>query len=116
VDDDDTADRYRGRWPRRPDVAAAQRDAVLRLLRGDDLDMASRPLGVAAATLSGWRDALLDGGETSLAPKPTNGEKRESDRLKARLSEISLERDLLEQKIAQVQGNSGPLARRKSRR
>jgi transposase len=69
---------------------------------------------VAGATP--WRDALLDGGETSLATKPTNGEERESDRLKARLSEILLERELLEQKTAQVQGNSGHLARRKSRR
>ena len=30
-----------------------KRDAVLRLLRGEDLDTVSRSLGVAAATLSG---------------------------------------------------------------
>ena len=32
-----------------------KRDAVLRLLRGEDLDLVSRGLGVTAATLSGWR-------------------------------------------------------------
>ena len=67
-----------------------KRDAVLRLLRGEDLDMISRSLGVTAATLSGWRNAFLDGGE-ALATKAPNGEERESDRLKARLGEMLLE-------------------------
>jgi transposase len=93
-----------------------KRDAVLRLLRGEDLDMVSRSLGVTAATLSGWRDAFLDGGEANLATKLADGEERESDRLKARLGEMLLERELLEQKIALLEGNTGPLARRRSRR
>jgi transposase len=33
--------------------------AVLRLLRGEDLEIVSRELGVTAATLTGWRDAFL---------------------------------------------------------
>ena len=37
--------------------------AVLRLLRGEDLETVSRSLGVTAATLSGWRDAFLAAGE-----------------------------------------------------
>lgn len=92
-----------------------KRDAVLRLLRGEDLDTVSRALGIAAATLSGWRDFFLEGGEASLASKPIDGEQRESDRLKARLGEMLLERELLEQKIALLEG-SGPLVRRRSRR
>jgi len=86
-----------------------------RALRGEDLDTVSRALGIAAATLSGWRDAFLEGGEASLASKPIDGEQRESDRLKARLGEMLLERELLEQKIALLEG-SGPLVRRRSRR
>jgi hypothetical protein len=31
--------------------------AVLRLLRGEDLELVSRSLGVKAATLTAWRDA-----------------------------------------------------------
>jgi transposase len=92
-----------------------KRDAVLRLLRGEDLDTVSRALGVTAATLSGWREAFLEGGEASLASKPIDGEERESDRLKARLGEMLLERELLEQKIARLKG-SGPLGRRRLRR
>src|SRR3712207_9518028 len=51
-----------------------KRDAVLRLLRGEDLETVSRALGVTAATLSGWRNAFLAGGEASLATRPTVGE------------------------------------------
>src|SRR3954471_18009238 len=87
-----------------------KRGAVLRLLRGEDLDMVSRALGVTAATLSGWRDVFLDGGEASLATKPTDNEERESDRLQARLGEMLLERELLERKIVFLEGNTGPLA------
>lgn len=50
-----------------------KRDAVLRLLRGEDLDTVSRALGVTAATLSGWRDAFLTAGEASLASRPSGG-------------------------------------------
>jgi transposase len=49
-----------------------KRDAVLRLLRGEDLETVSRSLGVTAATLSGWRDAFLAAGEASLTIRPTD--------------------------------------------
>ena len=45
-----------GRMSRQRKVAA-----VLRLLRGEDLELVSRSLGVTAATLSGWREAFLGG-------------------------------------------------------
>ena len=48
--------------------------AVLRLLRGEDLETISRSLGVTAATLSGWRDAFLAAGEAILTTKPATGE------------------------------------------
>jgi len=40
-----------------------KRDAVLRLLRGEDLEILSRALGVSASTLSGWQDSFLAAGE-----------------------------------------------------
>ena len=91
-----------------------KRDAVLRLLRGEDLEMVSRSLGVAAATLSGWRDAFLAAGGASLASRPAAGEELESERLKAKLGEVLLREELLEAKIAALEG-SRPLARRRSR-
>ena len=93
-----------------------KRDAVLRLLRGEDLESVSRSLGVTAATLSGWRDTFLAAGEASLASRPTDGEALESERLKAKLGEMLLERELLEAKIAALEARGpGPLARRRSR-
>jgi transposase len=93
-----------------------KRDAVLRLLRGEDLETVSRSLGVTAATLNGWRDAFLTAGEASLSTRPTDGEALESGRLKARLGEMLLERELLEAKIALLEARPGPLARRTQRR
>src|SRR6185437_8742682 len=60
-----------------------KRDAVLRPLRGEDLETVSRGLGVTAATLSGWQAAFLAGGEASLATRPAGGEEIESGRLKS---------------------------------
>jgi transposase-like protein len=91
-----------------------KREAVLRLLRGEDLETVSRSLGVTAATLSGWRDAFLTAGEASLASRSADGEALESERLKAQLGEMLLERELLEAKIAALKAGR-PLARRKSK-
>ena len=91
-----------------------KRDAVLRLLRGEDLETLSRALGVTAATLSGWHEAFLAAGEASLATRPTTSEGLESERLKAKLGEMLLERELLEAKIAALEAHR-PLARRRSR-
>jgi len=91
-----------------------KRDAVLRLLRGDDLEIVSRSLGVTAATLTAWRDAFLAAGEASLTSRPAEGEDLESARLKARLGEMLLREELLQAKIAALEGGR-PLARRRSR-
>ena len=92
-----------------------KRDAVLRLLRGEDLELVSRALGVTAATLSGWRDAFLAAGEAGLATRLTDGEALESERLKARLGEMLLGRELLEHKVAALEAGRS-LTRRRSRR
>ena len=78
--------------------------AVLRLLRGEDLETVSRSLGVTAATLTGWRDAFLAAGEAALTTRPATGEELESERLKARLGAALIERDLLDEKIAMPGG------------
>jgi transposase len=88
--------------------------AVLRLLRGEDLDRVSRALGVTAATLSGWREAFLSGGEAALATKPTDTKQIELGRLKAKLGEVMLERELLAEKVAALESGR-PLGRRRPR-
>jgi hypothetical protein len=67
---------------------------------------------VTAATLSGWRDAFLAAGEASLATRPADGEELESERLKARLGQALIERDLLAEKVAALEGGR-PLGRKR---
>ncbi len=88
--------------------------AVLRLLRGEDLETVSRSLGVTAATLTSWRDAFLAAGEAVLASRPGDGEELESQRLKVKLGEVMIERELLHEKIAALEANR-PLVRRRPR-
>jgi len=84
--------------------------AVLRLLRGEDLETVSRELGVTAATLTGWQDAFLAGGEAALMTRAGTGEELESERLKAKLGAALIERDLLHEKIARLEAGR-PFAR-----
>jgi hypothetical protein len=95
--------------------AGRKREAVLRLLRGEDLALVSRELGVAAAELSGWRDALLAGGEVSLKSRPADARDAEIDRLQAKVGELTMATELLEAKIERLEGHR-PLAHRRSRR
>jgi transposase len=99
-----------GRMSRRRKTAA-----VLRLLRGEDLETVSRALGVTAATLPAWRDAFLAAGEAVLATRPGGGERLEAERLKAKLGEALIERDLLLERVAALEAGR-PLARRRPRR
>jgi transposase len=46
--------------------------AVLRLLRGEDLELVSRELGVTAAALTGWRDDFLAAGQAA-PEEPADG-------------------------------------------
>jgi transposase len=74
----------------------------------------SRGRWAPAATLTGWQDTFVAAGEASLATRSTDGEALETERLKAKLGEMLLERELLDAKIAALEANR-PLARRRSR-
>ena len=56
--------------PRRRMSARRKQETVLRLLRGEDLELVSRELGVTAAELSGWRDQLVPGRGRGVAEEP----------------------------------------------
>src|SRR5258707_4835551 len=86
--------------------------AVLRLLRGEDLETVSRELGVTAATLTGWHDAFVAAGEAALTTRPGSAEELESDRLKARLRAALIQRDLLYVKSALLEADR-PFSRRR---
>jgi hypothetical protein len=72
--------------------------AVLRLLRGEDLELVSRELGVTAATLSGWRDDFLAGGQAALKSRPSDDRDDEIHRLRAQVGELTMDNELLLQR------------------
>ena len=100
---------------RRRMSARRKQDAVLRLLRGEDLELVSRELAVTAAELSGWREAFLAAGETSLKSRPADARDAEIGRLKEKVGDLTMVAELLGAKIGHLEARR-PLARRRSRR
>src|SRR5262245_2706799 len=72
--------------------------AVLRLLRGEDLDLISRELGVTAATLATWREDFLAGGQAALKSRPADERDDEIARLRAKVGELTMDNELLLQR------------------
>src|SRR4051794_6860454 len=76
--------------PRRRMSARRKQDAVLRLLRGEDLELLSRQLGVTAAELNGWRGAFLAAGEVALKTRPADARDAEIGRLKEKVGDLTM--------------------------
>ena len=100
----------RGRWSAKRKTAA-----VLRLLRGEDIETLSRELGVTAATLSGWREQFLASGTAGLKARETDVVDEETQRLKSLVADLSMSNELLREKIHRLEAGR-PLAWRRSKR
>jgi transposase len=98
-----------GRWSAKRKVTV-----ILELLRGADLESTSRKYGVTAATLTQWRDRFLAGGELSLKSRQAEVDDEEKRRLKSAVANISVDNELLREKIAQLE-NGRPLVFWKSK-
>src|SRR4051794_18052021 len=98
-----------GRWSSRRKVSV-----ILELLRGADLESTSRKYRVTVATLTQWRDRVLASGETGLHSPEVDVEDDEKRRLKSIVANVSIDNELLREKIARLE-SSRPLALRKSK-
>lgn len=90
---------------------ARKREVVLRLLRGESVELLSRELAVPIFKLEQWRekaDAALDG---ALKEREADAVSIELDAAMKRIGELSMENELLRARIEKP----GPLARRRSR-
>jgi hypothetical protein len=90
-------------------------EVVLRLLRGEALDLLSRELGIPAARLAAWREAFLDAGQEAMKKTPRASHERELGRLRAKLGESTMEIELLRENIGRLE-TKRPLPHRRSRR
>lgn len=89
--------------------------AVSQLLRGEPLELVARELNVTAARLSSWQDYALLGAEAALKERESDDRDDEIARLKGKVGEMTMEIELLRDKIARLEAGD-PLARRRSRR
>lgn len=89
--------------------------AILRLLRGEELDAVSRELGVTAATLAAWRDDFLAGAEANLKSRMPTPQDEEILHLKAKIGDLTMRNELLLERARALEANL-PLALRRSRR
>ena len=87
---------------------------VLELLRGADLEATSRKHRVTIATLTHWRDRFLAGGEAGMKSREVDVDDEENRRLKSVVANLSVDNELLREKIARLEGNR-PLAFWKSK-
>jgi hypothetical protein len=86
--------------------AQRKQEAVLRVLRGEELELVSRELGVTAAALSGWRDSFLSAGAASLKSRPEDDRDRELRAMREKIGEITMANELLEAKIERLEGGT----------
>jgi hypothetical protein len=100
----------RGRFSAKRKMAA-----VIRLLRGEDLDRLSRELRVTAATLSLWREEFMAGGQANLKTRQPTAQDEEILRLKAMIGDLTMRNELLRERSRALEANL-PLAQRRSRR
>jgi len=100
----------RGRWS-----SSRKRDVVLRLLKGEDLDALSRELKVSTARLTQWRDEFLSGGQAALMTREHDHRDEENARLKGKVGELTMEIELLNEKIDLLESGMRPPARRLKR-
>lgn len=93
--------------PRKRCMSARRKhEAVLRILRGEDLDLVSREIGVTAADLSAWRDSFLEAGAASLKSRPEDGRDRELKAMREKIGEMTMANELLEAKIDRLEAGT----------
>ena len=92
-------------------------EAVLRLMRGEDLDLVSREIGVSGAKLSEWREAFLVGAQNALRSRHDDetGEVSLVKRLQAKIGELAMDNELLLERAKRAEGPNGPFGPRRSR-
>jgi hypothetical protein len=94
--------------------AKRKMEAVLRLLRGEDLELLSREYGVVAARLSQWREDFLSGGQLALQQRPVGLREEQIKDLQAKIGELTMANELLHHQI-QRQASSRPFVAGRSR-
>jgi len=89
--------------------------AVQRLMGGESLEAVSRELGVTVAQLAEWRDNALASAEAGLKAQPRDQRDDEIARLQNKVGEITMDKELLEEKVRRLEARSPPSRGRRSK-
>lgn len=79
-------------------TASRKIEVVLRLFRGESLDVLSRELGVEVYQLEEWRSKAIQGMESGLKIRTEDPLQEELDKARQRLGELLMENELLQEK------------------
>jgi transposase len=83
------AGRRETRWS-----ARRKEEVVLRLLRGESLDLLARESGQPAGRIAAWREEFLAAGREGLKARPRPAEERELQEAQRKIGELSLDLDI----------------------
>ena len=92
--------------------ARRKEGVVMRLLRGESLDLLARETGQPAGRISGWRDEFLAAGRHGLKARPAPVEEIALREAQRKVGELSMEVDILQ---ALLERKGGPQSPRRSK-
>ena len=76
--------------------ARRKEQVVLRLLRGESLDLLARETGQPAGRIASWREEFLAAGREGLKSRPLPAEERVLQEAQRKIGELSMQVDILE--------------------
>ncbi len=76
--------------------ARRKEQVVLRLLRGESLDLLARETGQPAGRIASWREEFLAAGREGLKSRPLPAEERALQEAQRKIGELSMQVDILE--------------------
>ena len=92
--------------------ARRKEEVVMRLLRGESLDLLARECGQPAGRISHWRDEFLAAGREGLKARPRAPEERELTAAQRKIGAQAIEIDTLKALLAK---KGAPQSKRRSR-
>ncbi len=96
-------------------TAQRKQEVVLRILRGEPLDLISRELSVPVGILSQWRDSFLESGLNGLKSKPRDDRDERIKELERKIGQITMDNELLYAKIDKMEAKVPFVPRRLKR-
>jgi len=88
--------------------ARRKEEVVMRLLRGESLDLLARESGQPAGRISGWREDFLRSGREGLKARPAAPEERELRQAQQKIGEQAIEIDTLRALLEKKGGLQSP--------